>query len=106
MDPYEAEILEYVGNADTSIAPTLTLEQGKSLLAGLGQVHPDLAEPRELSDARSTCYDILQSEGGDLLSRTRERFGNGNDRVLDDAQAAQIIEIVRSNGFCEAGVTP
>lgn len=98
---YEAEILANAGQ-EGSVTSTLTLEEGKALLGRLAMIHPDLAKPRELRDARDTCLSMQQGETEErLLWYTAQRFGNGNDRVFSDAQAAQILAEIRANGFCD-----
>lgn len=105
---YEAEILQNAGE-EGSVTSTLTLEEGKALLNRLGTIHPDLAKPRELRDAREMCHTMQQgyADEAKLLWYTAQRFGNGNDRVFDDTQAAQILAEIRANGFCDMnGTTP
>lgn len=95
---------EIVANSgqESSVTSTLTLEQAKSLLGQLGKIHPDLSKPRELRDARSTCYDLQQGKDeASILKNTAARFGNGSTRVFDEVQSAQILKEIRNNGFCK-----
>lgn len=97
----DKEIMDNAGK-EGSVTSTLTLAQAKSLLANLAKIHPDLAKPRELRDARSTCYDIQQgADEATLVKNTGLRFGNGSTRIFNEAQSAQILKEIRDNGFCK-----
>ncbi|MET1152803.1 hypothetical protein [Arthrobacter sp.] len=98
--PGDADI---VANAGKAGSPTsLTLDEAKALLPELGKIHPDLAEPRELTDARSTCGDIQAGkDAATVAGNAGQRFGNGTTRVLTADQAALVVAAIRANGFCE-----
>lgn len=95
---------DLIANAGKAGSPTsLTVDEAKALLPELGKIHPDLAEPRELTDARSTCGDIQAAkDAATITANAAKRFGNGSSRVLTAAQAEQVVAAIRSNGFCEA----
>jgi hypothetical protein len=97
----DADIVANAGKADSPTS--LTVEEAKALLPELGKIHPDLAEPRELTDARSPCGDIQDGkDAATITDNAAKRFGNGSTRVLTAAQAEQVVAAIRANGFCQA----
>lgn len=98
------EDADIVANAGKPSSPTsLTVDEAKALLPELGKIHPELAKPRELTDARSTCGDLQAGkDAATVTDNATKRFGNGSTRILTADQAAQIVAAIRANGFCEA----
>jgi hypothetical protein len=94
---------DIVANAGKPSSPnSLTVDEAKALLPELGKIHPDLAKPRELTDARSTCGDIQAGkDAATVTENAAHRFGNGSTRILTAEQAAQVVAVIRANGFCE-----
>lgn len=100
LSELDADIMANAGK-EGSVTSTLTLEQAKSLLASLEKIHPYLAKPRAVGQARSTCYEMqLGRDEETLLRNVNLRFGNGSSRTFNEAQSAQILKEIRANGFC------
>ncbi len=94
---------DIIANAGKSGSPTsLTIDEAKALLPELGKIHPDLSKPRELTDARSTCSDMQAGKDeATIIDNAAKRFGNDSTRILTADQTAQVLAVIRANGFCE-----
>jgi hypothetical protein len=77
-----------------------TEAQKAALMAELAKIDPKLEGARALVDARLSCRSILKGDPEEVqIETTRQRFSTGSGTITE-AEAKQIIEIVKANGFC------
>jgi hypothetical protein len=99
----DMKILQYAGSTENKTQRPMTLKEGKALLDSLAEVHPDFYKVRTLGWARSVCGDILHGKDeAYILKVMPERFGSRETRVIGPRESQAILDIVKSNGSCEA----
>lgn len=84
-----------------SVIPSPSEQEGDQLVAELEALVPGLGAQREdtIDSARNLCSSIIG--GGQNLERNAAvRFSTGDLEVTED-QGAQIVELVRSQPWCE-----
>jgi hypothetical protein len=73
-----------------------TEAQKAALMAELAKIDPKLEGARALVDARLSCRSILKGDPEEVqIETTRQRFSTGSGTITE-AEANQIIEIVKA----------
>lgn len=78
-------------------APDMTDEEFADFHERLGEIHPGLVDNGIRAHARDTCSSI---DGRNVIPATMMRFSN-LDHDVNEAEAKQIIGLIRDIGFCE-----
>jgi hypothetical protein len=90
-----------VTSAPASSIPSPSQPQAGALLGQLAGVSSTLNDTRSVSRARDLCSQILGGVTADkLVSGTVTRFSGDASGQITDAQAQQVVDIVRSAEWC------
>ncbi|SDL53394.1 hypothetical protein [Arthrobacter sp. ok362] len=89
--------------APVSQIPKPDAAQASSLRAELAKVNPLLDNDKAVDNSRNQCTSILGGSPADkLVTAAKTRFAGGQVKSVSDAEAQQIIEVIKANGFCKA----
>ncbi|HEX9088881.1 MAG TPA: hypothetical protein VF867_15290 [Arthrobacter sp.] len=89
--------------AATSTIPKPDAAQTAALRADLAKINPLLDNDKSVDNSRNQCSGILGGSPEDkLLTSTKARFTGGQVKDVSDAEARQILAVIKANGFCKA----
>lgn len=92
-----------VAATPVSQIPKPDAAQTASLRAELAKINPLLDNDKAVDNSRNQCTSILGGSAADkLISAAKTRFTGGQVKSVSDAEAQQIIDVIKANGFCEA----
>lgn len=81
--------------------PKPNAEQAKILVDSFAFIHNELYTAASIERSRTVCDGILGGETEpQLLERTRNVFGNSVSAPLSDPQIADILKVIKGNGYC------
>lgn len=99
--PSASTVGEVAAEAGTSI-PKPTTEQEAKLLADIEKINPDFINRKTVDNARNQCTSILgESPEANLVKSVKARFEGLGVESVSDAEAKQLLETIRTNGFCK-----
>lgn len=99
--PTEPSVGELAASAGTSI-PQPTAEQEAALLAEIEKINPAFINEKTVDNARNQCTSILgESPQENLVRAVKTRFEGQGVESVSDAEAEQLLEVIRTNGFCQ-----
>lgn len=99
--PSASTVGEVAAEAGTSI-PKPTTEQEKKLLADIEKINPDFINRKTVDNARNQCTSILgESPEANLVKSVKARFEGLGVESVSDTEAKQLLEAIRTNGFCK-----
>lgn len=99
--PTEPSAGELAASAGTSI-PQPTAEQEAALLAEIEKINPAFINEKTVDNARNQCTSILgESPQENLVRAVKIRFEGQGVESVSDAEAEQLLEVIRTNGFCQ-----
>jgi hypothetical protein len=82
-------------------APTPDAAQSEALLTSLANVDPILNHQSSVERSRFVCEDIIAGKSEpELLAKSKSVF-EGSAGVLNDLQVADILKVIKENGFCK-----
>lgn len=89
--------------APVSQIPKPDAAQAASLRAELAKINPLLDNDKAVDNSRNQCTSILGGVSADkLITAAKARFTGGHVQSVSDAEALQIIDVIKVNGFCKA----
>jgi hypothetical protein len=89
--------------APVSQIPKPDAAQAASLRAELAKINPLLDNDKAVDNARNQCTSILGGSPADkLVTAAKARFTGGQVKSVSDAEAQQLIDVIKANGFCKA----
>lgn len=89
--------------APVSQIPKPDAAQAASLRAELAKINPLLDNDKAVDSSRNQCTSILGGSPADkLVTAAKTRFTGGQVKSVTDAEAQQIIDVIKANGFCKA----
>lgn len=89
--------------APASQIPKPDAAQAASLRAELAKINPLLDNDKAVDNSRNQCTSILGGSPADkLITAAKTRFTGGQMESVSDAEAQQIIDVIKTNGFCKA----
>lgn len=89
--------------APASQIPKPDAAQAASLRAELAKINPRLDNDKAVDNSRNQCTSILGGSPADkLITAAKTRFTGGQVESVSDAEAQQIIDVIKTNGFCKA----
>jgi hypothetical protein len=89
--------------APVSQIPKPDAAQAASLRAELAKINPLLDNDRAVDNSRNQCTSILgESPADKLVTAAKARFTGGQVKSVSDAEAQQLIDVIKANGFCKA----
>lgn len=89
--------------APVSQIPKPDAAQAASLRAELAKINPLLDNDKAVDNSRNQCTSILGGSPADkLVTAAKTRFTGGQVKSVTDAEAQQIIDVIKANGFCKA----
>ena len=99
--PSASTVGEVAAEAGTSI-PKPTVEQEAKLLADIEKINPDFINRKTVDNARNQCTSILgESPEANLVKSVKARFEGLGVESVSDTEAKQLLETIRTNGFCK-----
>lgn len=99
--PTPSTVGEVAAAAGTSI-PKPTAEQEAKLLADIEKINPAFINRRTVDNARNQCTSILGgSPEANLVKSVKTRFEGLGVESVSDLEAEQLLEAIRTNGFCK-----
>lgn len=99
--PSASTVGEVAAEAGTSI-PKPTTEQEAKLLADIEKINPDFINRKTVDNARNQCTSILgESPEANLVKSVKARFEGLGVESVSDTEAKQLLEAIRTNGFCK-----
>ncbi|RNL49484.1 hypothetical protein D7003_18540 [Arthrobacter oryzae] len=82
--------------------PKPTAEQEAKLLADIKKINSAFINRKTVDNARNQCTSILGgSPEATLVKTVKARFEGLGVESVSDLEAGQLLEIIRSNGFCK-----
>lgn len=89
--------------AAASAIPKTDAAQTAALRAELAKINPLLDNDKAVDNSRNQCTSILGGSPEDkLISSAKARFTGGQVKAVSDAEAQQILAVIKANGFCKA----
>jgi hypothetical protein len=89
--------------APASQIPKPDAAQAASLRAELAKINPLLDNDKAVDNSRNQCTSILGGSPADkFITAAKTRFTGGQVKSVSDAEAQQIIDVIKTNGFCKA----
>jgi PBP1b-binding outer membrane lipoprotein LpoB len=86
-----------------STIPKPDAAQTVSLRAEFAKINPLFDNDKSVDNARNQCTSILgESPADKLVDSAKARFTGGQVKSVTDAEAQQIIDVIKANGFCKA----
>jgi hypothetical protein len=99
--PSASTVGEVAAEAGTNI-PKPTTEQEAKLLADIEKINPDFINRKTVDNARNQCTSILgESPEANLVKSVKARFEGLGVESVSDTEAKQLLEAIRTNGFCK-----
>lgn len=99
--PSASTVGEVAAEAGTSI-PKPTTEQEAKLLADIEKINPDFINRKTVDNARNQCTSILgESPEANLVKSVKARFEGLGVESVSNTEAKQLLETIRTNGFCK-----
>jgi hypothetical protein len=99
--PSASTVGEVAAAAGTSI-PKPTAEQEAALLADIEKINPAFINRKTVDNARNQCTSILgEAPEANLVKAVKARFEGLGVESVSDAEAKQLLETIRTNGFCK-----
>ena len=81
--------------------PRPDAQQSAAIETGVASVYPGLPPGKAAELAIAVCQDLRQGwEGAQLRLGTVAHFGGGDRPDPTDEQADQIVDVIRSSGYC------
>ena len=103
-DDERASATSTTGAVTPGGTPRPDAQQSAAIEAGVASVYPGLPEGKAAEFAIGVCQDLRQGwEGAQLRAGTVAHFGGGDRPDPTDEQADQIVEVIRSSGYCATG---
>jgi hypothetical protein len=82
--------------------PKPTAEQEAKLLADIEKINPAFINRKTVDNARNQCTSILGgSPEANLVKTVKARFEGLGVEAVSDPEAGQLLETIRTNGFCK-----
>lgn len=82
--------------------PKPTAEQEAKLLADIEKINPAFINRKTVDNARNQCTSILSgSPEANLVKTVKARFEGLGVGSVSDPEAGQLLETIRTNGFCK-----
>ena len=81
--------------------PKPTTQQAAALYSKLSSVNPKFDQDRVTDKARYVCRYILDGAAAATITKAAKTHFGSSAVTVTDAQAATIIETVKTNGFCK-----